>query len=313
MERAVVMLQEGEMVAIRIADHARSPGGRYVKDGPYSGEWFRDQILAEPLRMAVKTGDVLEVELDKTSGYGSSFLEEAFGGLIRKRIVTSEEARKYLRIVAKSSLYLPYKVLAERYLKNARQIWLSHKHETMISDWPSCVLPTFCPGLPPLMVAKGSDLPSWALPAVSLLSALVVAIANYAIQRWRYRIDRLSAAVDHFCGEINSAADISTRYWLLDTTQNDDSKKSRELEPELVGRQMRLQSLVLALRSLDSAFNITSTEEMLISLFEAMTGGEFQVVGRRPNPEKAQTAQSVAAQLNGELRQSVGSRSHRYF
>ena len=173
-------------------------------------------------------------------------------------------------------------------------------------------LPIMC-AAPFVQLTKASDVPAWLVPAVSLMSALLVAVANYAIQRWRYRIDRISAAVDHLCGEINSAANSSTRYWLLDTTQNDDAKKSKELEPELVGRQMRLQSLVIALRVLDPKFDITATEEALISLFEAMTGDDFRVSGRKQNPEKAQLAQSLAAQLNGELRKSAGLRSHHYF
>ena len=115
-----MMLEEDQMVAIRVADHARSPGGRYITDGPYSGEWFRNEVLAGELRAAIRNGEVLEVELDWTSGYGTSFLEEAFGGLIRCNIVTSEEAKRYLRIVAKSALYEPYRVLAERYLRSAK-------------------------------------------------------------------------------------------------------------------------------------------------------------------------------------------------
>jgi hypothetical protein len=115
-----MILEEDEMVAIRVADHARSPGGRFMTDGPFSGEWFRVRVLSEPLSSAVKAGEVLEVELDGTAGYGSSFLEEAFGGLIRHCVVTPREARLYLRIVARSPLYRPYKELAERYVRDAK-------------------------------------------------------------------------------------------------------------------------------------------------------------------------------------------------
>lgn len=153
----------------------------------------------------------------------------------------------------------------------------------------------------------------WIVPTVSLVGALLVAAANYAVQRWRYRIDRLSVAIDQLCGEINSAADSSTRHWLLDTSQNDDVKKAKELEPELIGRQMRLQSLILALRNLDSAIILDQSEEILVSLFEAMTGGNFEVSDRKPEPDTARVVQSLAAKLNGELRKSVGTRSHRYF
>jgi hypothetical protein len=120
MERVVMTREEDEMVAIRVADHARAPGGRYITDGPFSGEWFRNEILAGALREAVKRGEVVEVVLDSTSGYGSSFLEEAFGGLVRHHIVTPSDAKKYLKIVANSALYAPYKKLAERYINSAK-------------------------------------------------------------------------------------------------------------------------------------------------------------------------------------------------
>ncbi len=60
-------------------DFSRYPAGRYVEDGPYSGAAFRDGILIP----ALKTGELIAVELDGVRGYGSSFLEEAFGGLVR--------------------------------------------------------------------------------------------------------------------------------------------------------------------------------------------------------------------------------------
>jgi hypothetical protein len=58
---------------------SRYPAGRFVDDGPFSGERFRDEFLVPPLRRE----ETVEVLMDSTAGYGSSFLEEAFGGLIR--------------------------------------------------------------------------------------------------------------------------------------------------------------------------------------------------------------------------------------
>lgn len=65
---------------IRIAeDFSQVPGGRYRTDGPANGEAFREDFL-EPILRARRTATVV---LDGTRGYPSSFLEEAFGGLIR--------------------------------------------------------------------------------------------------------------------------------------------------------------------------------------------------------------------------------------
>lgn len=60
-------------------DFSRAPAGRFVSDGPNSGERFRNQLLIPALNKA----DSVVLELDGTRGYGSSFLEEAFGGLVR--------------------------------------------------------------------------------------------------------------------------------------------------------------------------------------------------------------------------------------
>jgi hypothetical protein len=61
------------------ADFTRFPAGRYTADGKFSGERFREELLIPSLE---KNEKVLVI-LDGTMGFGSSFLEEAFGGLAR--------------------------------------------------------------------------------------------------------------------------------------------------------------------------------------------------------------------------------------
>jgi hypothetical protein len=58
-------------------DFSRHTGPRFIDQGPFSGEKFRKVLLAE-----LKKNDVLTVDLDGTTGIGSSFLDEAFGGLV---------------------------------------------------------------------------------------------------------------------------------------------------------------------------------------------------------------------------------------
>ncbi len=76
-------------------DFTRFPSGRYKKNGNTSGEAFREKHL-EP---AIKAGEEVTVELDGTIGYGSSFLEEAFGGLVRALNTPSEVLKSKLHIV----------------------------------------------------------------------------------------------------------------------------------------------------------------------------------------------------------------------
>lgn len=63
-----------------LRDFSRYPVGRYETDGPFTGEAFRTKLLLPALS---EPGSKVIVEFDGARGYGSSFLEEAFGGLVR--------------------------------------------------------------------------------------------------------------------------------------------------------------------------------------------------------------------------------------
>jgi len=66
-------------------DFTKTPGFRYKHQSPgTSGEEFRDKLLEPKYHQAVKENVKLEVNLDGTNGYLTSFVEEAFGGLQRK-------------------------------------------------------------------------------------------------------------------------------------------------------------------------------------------------------------------------------------
>ncbi|HEY4144597.1 STAS-like domain-containing protein [Pinirhizobacter sp.] len=76
-------------------DFSRFPAGRYRADGRFSGEAFREEFLVPRLQDC----DHVTVELDGALGYGSSFLEEAFGGLRRAGFPVDDLHRK-LRLVS---------------------------------------------------------------------------------------------------------------------------------------------------------------------------------------------------------------------
>jgi hypothetical protein len=67
-------------------EYTRFPAGRFRTDGRFSGERFRDDYLVPKLR----DNDRLTVILDGTMGFGSSFLEETFGGLVRNGFTVAE-------------------------------------------------------------------------------------------------------------------------------------------------------------------------------------------------------------------------------
>lgn len=78
------------MTTIYVKDFTKYPGPRYEDLGDFSGEEFRNKKLIP----ALEAGNI-EVNFDGVYGYGSSFLEEAFGGLVRRGI--DKEKIKYLR------------------------------------------------------------------------------------------------------------------------------------------------------------------------------------------------------------------------
>lgn len=70
---------------IKIAkEYSKTPGARYVQDGPFSGEDFRDTILEKKYLECLNKKEKLTIDFDGGYGYGTSFLEESFGGLVRK-------------------------------------------------------------------------------------------------------------------------------------------------------------------------------------------------------------------------------------
>jgi len=78
-------------------DFSRYPAGRYKTDGPYAGEFCREKLFVP----ALIAGDSLVIELDGTRGYGSSFLEEAFGGLVREDGFSSDDLKRRVKLVTK--------------------------------------------------------------------------------------------------------------------------------------------------------------------------------------------------------------------
>jgi len=88
-------------VILKLAEKfSRTPGPRYASEGNHSGEDFRKNVLYPAYEAAVTEGNVLVVVLDGTCGYGTSFLEEAFGGLIRENGIPLASLNQNLRIVS---------------------------------------------------------------------------------------------------------------------------------------------------------------------------------------------------------------------
>lgn len=94
-------------------DFSPDPGPRTIKQGRFSGEKFRALLVK-----ALKENDVVIVDLDGTTGFGSSFLNEAFGGLIRYEGFSRIDLKKRLKV--RSAQDESYLVIVEDSLNEAR-------------------------------------------------------------------------------------------------------------------------------------------------------------------------------------------------
>lgn len=98
---------------------SKAPGPRYKEEGANSGELFREELLAPKLKEAIGNGSKLTIELDGTAGFGTSFLEESFGGLIREDGFNYDDIKRTLVFISKEDPYLTEEI--EEYLLDAKE------------------------------------------------------------------------------------------------------------------------------------------------------------------------------------------------
>ena len=77
-------------------EFSRFPAGRTEADNEFNGTKFRKEHLVP----ALNKFDQVEVNFDGVYALGSSFLEEAFGGLVREESMESEYLLSKLEITA---------------------------------------------------------------------------------------------------------------------------------------------------------------------------------------------------------------------
>lgn len=73
----------GKILALNLADFSKFPSGRDDDDGDFNGRRYRESVLGPAIVEAIRTNGRVRVSLDGVLSFGSSFLEEAFGGLVK--------------------------------------------------------------------------------------------------------------------------------------------------------------------------------------------------------------------------------------
>ncbi|MBM2834589.1 MAG: hypothetical protein HW406_1750 [Candidatus Brocadiaceae bacterium] len=95
-------------------DFTDAPGGRYKSDGRFSGEEFRLNYLEPAFK---KENEEITINLDGTFGFATSFLEEAFGGLVRIEGIKKEDILKRLKYISNEDPSLITKI--RQYIEEA--------------------------------------------------------------------------------------------------------------------------------------------------------------------------------------------------
>lgn len=78
-------------------EFSRTPSARKVSEGKYSGSELR-KIISPYINEAIHGKFQFTIDLDGTAGYGTSFLEEVFGGLVREEHFKKNDLKTYLII-----------------------------------------------------------------------------------------------------------------------------------------------------------------------------------------------------------------------
>lgn len=101
-----------------VKEFSETPGARYKDEGNYSGEEFREDILIPKYELARKNDEKLSINLDGGYGYPPSFLEEAFGGMVR-RGCNKDDILKRLEFISTDDPSLEGKI--KEYILNAEK------------------------------------------------------------------------------------------------------------------------------------------------------------------------------------------------
>lgn len=103
---------------VKISDvFSNTPGARFESEGPNSGEKFRKEILIPKYLEAKKKSEKLVINLDDCYGFATSFLEEAFGGLVRE--LKEKDTLNNIEIISMDDATA--ETLIEKYVREAEE------------------------------------------------------------------------------------------------------------------------------------------------------------------------------------------------
>lgn len=100
-------------------EFSEDPAGRHYDDGPASGEHFRENYLVVRLQ-ELGENELLRIIIDDgVEAYGSSFLSEAFGGVIKFGYLTKDELLGKISIEYTDEDFSFYENRIKKYIEEA--------------------------------------------------------------------------------------------------------------------------------------------------------------------------------------------------
>ncbi|KGO78681.1 hypothetical protein Q762_15035 [Flavobacterium cauense R2A-7] len=104
-------------IIVNVKEFSITPGSRYRDEGEkaHSGQEFREVFLEPLFEDKDNDSSIIIVNLDGTIGYGTSWLEEVFGGLARK--YGNDLVYSKIHLISNEEPYLIDDI--KEYIKNA--------------------------------------------------------------------------------------------------------------------------------------------------------------------------------------------------
>jgi len=100
-------------------DFSPDPAGRFRSDGPGSGEAFREDLLKKKLNTLQNNEKLLIILDDGVEGYGSSFLTEAFAGMVKYGYIKGEDLLNKIEFSYSCEDFEFYKKRIVQYIKES--------------------------------------------------------------------------------------------------------------------------------------------------------------------------------------------------
>ncbi|MTH60672.1 STAS-like domain-containing protein [Paracoccus litorisediminis] len=115
------LAKRASMMRIDVAkDFSPFPIGRFTpRDGEYTGQSFRELHLVPAMKSVLGTSERIYVDIEGLITLGSSFLEEAFGGLVRESGFKRSDVEKYIVIEFKDPSLKFYSDEISKYIREA--------------------------------------------------------------------------------------------------------------------------------------------------------------------------------------------------